>query len=102
MPGHGNHALNAFQTGGSSPPGGEPAPDEAASLPEHLVEELAAILADALEADVEQYPNLAEVLTSQAAMVESPPGHDHKAAPRARTVTSRKKSARTGSDPPSP
>jgi hypothetical protein len=57
-----------FTASGSSPP------VDAQPLPPELVEALATLLADALVADIRQYPNLAEVQTNQESTVESPSG----------------------------
>jgi hypothetical protein len=62
-----------FASSGSSPPvdfSGVP------SLPPELVEALAELLAEAIVADIRQFPNLAELCANQESTVESPSGHD--------------------------
>ena len=58
---------------GSSPPDSEPTPPP---LPPELVEALAGLLAEAIVADIRQFPNLAELCANQESTVESPWGHD--------------------------
>jgi hypothetical protein len=63
---------NAFyQASGSSPP----VEGDAALLPE-LIDDLPRLLADALLADIHQYPNLAALQPKLDATVESPSGFD--------------------------
>jgi hypothetical protein len=57
-----------FTTSGSSPP------VDAPPLPPELVEALAALLADAIVADIRQYPNFVELQTNHEPTVESPSG----------------------------
>jgi len=58
-----------FTRSGSSPP---------AELPDELIEELAALLASALVADIRKFPNLAEIQANHHRTVESPRGHDRR------------------------
>jgi hypothetical protein len=81
-----------YQTSGTSPPGRAdsrllPAPSETPSMSEELIEALAALLADALVADIRQYPNLAELKAKSNQTVESPSGLDR------RTRSSRSRAA---------
>ena len=64
-----------YQTSGSSPPTADRSP-----LPPELIEDLARFLADALIADIRQYPNLAALQPNLEATVESPSGHDRNVA----------------------
>jgi hypothetical protein len=67
---------NAFyQASGSSPP----VEGDAALLPE-LIDDLARLLADALLADIRQYPNLAALQPNLESTVESPSGLDRRVA----------------------
>ena len=79
--------TDTYQTSGTSPP---PAgahspvfstPSEPPPIPEELIEALAVLLAEALVADIRQYPTLAEVEPSQAPTVESPSGLDRQSRP---------------------
>jgi L-ascorbate metabolism protein UlaG (beta-lactamase superfamily) len=91
-------AGNAFfDTSGSSPPAdvadpstSEPGPIEARPLPPELIEDLAAILASALVADIRQFPNLADLKTNPVPTVESPRGHDRSGAPSGIVAAGRK------------
>jgi hypothetical protein len=73
---------------GSSPPsdGGraltsnDATPFAGQALPPQLIEDLAALLAGALVADIRQFPNLAELKTNEVPTVESPRGHDRRQA----------------------
>jgi len=73
---------NAFFTSsGSSPPDDdarvsdqEAGPIEGHPLPPQLIEDLAALLASALIADIRQHPNLAPIQANQDSTVESPWG----------------------------
>ena len=58
-----------YQASGSSPPAAGQSP-----LPPELVEDLARFLADAIVADIRQYPNLAELKAKRESTVESPSG----------------------------
>jgi hypothetical protein len=77
-----------FTKSGSSPPaaqnGAPEAPraavEAAAEMPTELAEELGRLLAEALVADIKQYPNLADIKASEKATVESPPGHNRNSA----------------------
>jgi hypothetical protein len=75
-----------FTSSGSSPPMDEP------SLPPELIEALATLLADALVADIRQYPNLAEVQANQEPTVESPSGFNRRRSSRIRRPASRSRS----------
>jgi hypothetical protein len=66
-----------YHASGSSPPAAGHTP-----LPPELVEDLARLLADALVADIRQYPNLSDLQPKRESTVESPWGLD-------RTRTSR-------------
>jgi hypothetical protein len=59
----------------------ESGPSRENALPEHLVEELASILADALVADVGEFPNLAELQASREDTIQSRRGLDRPEAP---------------------
>ena len=78
-----------YQASGSSPPAAGHSP-----LPPELVEDLARLLADALVADIRQYPNLAELQAKSDPTVESPSGHD-RSDPRTRRERTRKKQPAT-------
>ena len=92
-----------YQTSGASPPSESQAADAGAPLPDppplpaELIEDLARLLAEALIADIRQYPNLAEVQSNREATVESPSGLNHKA----RSARSRV-GAQPGSSAPNP
>jgi len=51
---------------------------EGQSLPPQLIEELAALLASALVADIRQFPNFAQIKANHGSTVESPRGHDRR------------------------
>jgi hypothetical protein len=78
-----------FPASGSSPPSdndqaaksNDAAPFDGQALPPQLIEDLAALLASALVADIRQFPNLAEIHANHHATVESPRGHDRREAP---------------------
>ena len=75
---------DSFTTSGSSPPVDDP---DVPSLPPELVEALASLLAEAIVADIRQFPNLAELQPNHAPAVESPSGLNHNVAcPAARTT----------------
>jgi hypothetical protein len=69
-----------FTASGPSPPSdtghalksNDDAPVERQVLPPQLIEDLAALLASALVADIRQYPNLAEIQAHHDPTVESP------------------------------
>jgi hypothetical protein len=75
-----------FTRSGSSPPAdpahvtrsSETAPSEGQPLPPQLIEELAALVANALVADIRQFPNLAEIQANHDPTVESPRGHNRR------------------------
>jgi hypothetical protein len=60
-----------FTTSGSSPPVDD---TDGPPLPPELVEALASLLADALVADIRQFPNFAELQPNHEPTVESPSG----------------------------
>lgn len=62
---------NSFVSSGSSPPVDD---TDAPPLPPELVEALANLLAEAIVADIRQFPNLAELQPNHKPMVESPSG----------------------------
>jgi hypothetical protein len=66
---------NEFAASGASPPSLPP-------YPEHLIEELAQILADALHEDIKQYPNLSDIPVVAEPTVVSRRGSDRKSRPR--------------------
>jgi hypothetical protein len=69
-----------YQASGSSPPAAGNA-----ALPPELVEDLARLLADALVADIRQYPNLAELQPNHEATIQSPSGLNRRTrSPRSR------------------
>jgi hypothetical protein len=78
-----------FPASGSSPPsdGGQAltshdaAPFDGQALPPQLIEDLAALLASALVADIRQFPNLAEIQANHDPTVESPRGRNRREAP---------------------
>jgi hypothetical protein len=71
-----------YQASGSSPPiAGHDAP------PPELVEDLAQFLADAIIADIREYPNLAELKAKPESTVESPSGLDRTDPPARRRRT---------------
>ena len=69
-----------YRASGTSPPDedgvtvGSTSTPEPLPLPPELVEDLARLLADALVADIRQYPNLAELEAKRESTVESPSG----------------------------
>jgi hypothetical protein len=69
-----------YQSTGTSPPSAgadspmPSAPSDTPAMPEELIETLATLLADALIADIRQYPNLAELPANRESTVESPSG----------------------------
>jgi hypothetical protein len=63
--------TDSFTVTGSSPPVPAPATPP---LPPELIDALARLLADALIADIRQYPNLAELKVKCEPTVESPSG----------------------------
>jgi hypothetical protein len=63
---------------GGSPPTLPPYPD-------HLVEELAQILADALHEDIKQYPNVSDIPPLTETTVVTRRGSDRKPGPRSRS-----------------
>jgi hypothetical protein len=65
-----------FVASGGSPPTLPP-------LPDHLVEELAQILADALHEDIKQYPNFSDIPPVTEPTVASRRGSDRKSRLRA-------------------
>jgi hypothetical protein len=73
-----------YEASGSSPPSHDEAlrdataPSEPLPLPPELIEELARLLAEAIVADIRQYPNLTELKANSEATVESPSGPDRK------------------------
>jgi hypothetical protein len=67
-----------FAASGDSPPALPPFPD-------HLVEELAQILADALHEDIKQYPNLSDIPPVTEPTDVSRRGSDRKSRPRSRS-----------------
>jgi hypothetical protein len=75
-----------FTKSGSSPPAAQNGAQEASraaggaapEMPVNLAEELGRILAEALVADIRQYPNLAQLKAAEATTVESPPGHNRR------------------------
>ena len=67
-----------FAASGASPPALPP-------YPEHLIEELAQILADALHEDIKQYPNLSDIPVVAEPTVVSRRGSDPKSRPRSRS-----------------
>jgi hypothetical protein len=82
-----------YEASGASPPSDDhavnlsgPRPD-LPSLPPDLIEDLAGFLADALIADIRQYPNLAEVQSNLEPTVESPTGLDRTDPPVTRGQT---------------
>jgi hypothetical protein len=73
-----------YTASGSSPPAiaAETATPSGASeappLPEELIEDLARLLAEAIVADIRQYPNLLELKAESEAIVESPWSNNRK------------------------
>ena len=67
-----------FVASGGSPPTLPPYPD-------HLIEELAQILADALHEDIKQYPNFSDIPPVTEPTVVSRRGSDRKSRPRSRS-----------------
>jgi hypothetical protein len=82
-----------YQASGSSPPSVGAAANASAlspdplPLPPELVEDLARFLAEALVADIRQYPNLAELQAKVESTVESPSGLDRRDPPARRRRT---------------
>ena len=78
-----------YEASGSSPPSHDEAlrdataPSEPLPLPPELIDELARLLAEAIVADIRQYPNLAELKANSEATVESPSGHHRRRRARA-------------------
>ena len=66
-----------FAASGGSPP-------ELPPYPDHLVEELAQILADALHEDIKQYPNFSDIPPLTEPTVASRRGSDRNSRPRSR------------------
>jgi hypothetical protein len=62
---------NSFVSSGSSPPVDD---TDTPPLPPELVEALANLLAEAIVADIRQFPNLAELQPNHKPMVESRSG----------------------------
>ena len=73
-----------YQASGSSPPtSSDASPDPATRpeplpLPQELIEDLARLFADAIVADIRQYPNLSELKANRDATVESPSGRNRR------------------------
>ena len=71
-----------YHASGSSPPRESGSTDARAPssdplpLPPELVEDLARFLAEAVVADIRQYPNLSDLQPKRESTVESPSGHD--------------------------
>ena len=87
---------DSFTTSGSSPPVDD---TDTPPLPPDLVEALATLLADALVADICQFPNLAELQRNHELTVESPSGH-HRRPSRTPRPASRSSRGRRPSTPP--
>jgi len=66
-----NNGNTYFASSGASPP---PNDGGAPPLPPELVDALADLLAEAIVADIRQYPNLAELQWNLEPTVESPSG----------------------------
>ena len=77
-----------YQASGSSPPAAGDA-----ALPPELVEDLARFLADALIADIRQYPNLPELQPNHEATIQSPSGLDRTDPPARRRRARREHAA---------
>ena len=73
-----------YQASGSSPPMSSDAPPDPATpseplpLPPELIEDLARLLAEAIVADIRQYPNLAELQPNHDSTLESPSGRNRR------------------------
>jgi len=73
-----------YQASGTSPPDAatatsiSAASSESPPLPEELIEDLARLLAEAIVADIRQYPNIAELKANHEVTVESPTGHNRR------------------------
>jgi hypothetical protein len=67
-----------FAASGASPPA-------LPAYPDHLIEELAQILADALHEDIKQYPNVSDIPPVTEPTVVSRRGSDRKSRPRSRS-----------------
>ena len=82
-----------YRASGTSPPDedgvtvGSTSTPEPLPLPPELVEDLARLLADALVADIRQYPNLAELEAKRESTVESPSGRHRRRSPRQRQLS---------------
>jgi hypothetical protein len=63
--------LNSFVSSGSSPPVDD---TDAPPLPPELVEALASLLAEAIVADIRQFPNLAELQPNHEPTASPPLG----------------------------
>ena len=96
-----------YEASGSSPPNHDPAqgvatePSEPLPLPPELIEDLARLFAEAIVADIRQYPNLADLKANQQVTGSSPSGHDRRrkarpSADRTRTPRETRRLAKAG------
>src|SRR5262249_21266666 len=73
-----------YRASGSPPPGHAPAqgvatgPSEPLALPPELIEALARLFAEAVVADIRQYPNLAELQAKQESTIQAPRSHERR------------------------